>query len=126
VNRLAGEGLLEFSSNPAHKRSELVTMTVAGKTSFAKTEHQEAEFMAGLVSRLPAADVTAASAVLRRIRELLSEEPRGVDSAKRGGQQAEIRSEKAEESQPKTTEVSRTAKVAVPEADESELPYNLL
>jgi len=103
-------------------------MTVAGRSVFAKAERQETEFVAGLASRLPEADVAAARAVVRRIRELLAEgekhsklqipNPRKIPSSKSqyGTSDEDHRSTAREETEEKP----------VPEADESELPYNLL
>jgi DNA-binding MarR family transcriptional regulator len=145
VNRLADDGLVEFVRNPAHKRSELVRLTELGKTTFEKEHGQEAAFVAGVASQLPEADVEAVSLVLQKIRDMMGEgggqraegsgqssedrgkrvkgQSQGTDS---GTQRAESKNQRSEVRRPKTKEESAAEKLPEPEADDSELPYNLL
>jgi DNA-binding MarR family transcriptional regulator len=145
VNRLADEGLVEFVKNPAHKRSEFVRLTGLGKKTFEKEHGQEAAFVAGVASQLPEADVEAVSLVLQKIRSMMGEgggqraegsglrsevrgqrakdQSQGTDSVTQG---AESRNQKSEVRRPKAKEESAAEKLPEPEADDSELPYNLL
>jgi hypothetical protein len=94
---------------------------------------------------LPEADVEAVSLVLQKIRDLMGEgggqraEESGLRSEVRGQrakdqsqgtdsvtQGAESRNQKSEVRRPKAKEESAAEKLPEPEADDSELPYNLL
>ena len=72
VNELAADGLVEFTDNPAHRRSKLVRLTGAG-------ENRLEEMMLGLrhvteelARGMDAADLHTAVDVLRQLRETLA------------------------------------------------------
>src|SRR5438093_294379 len=50
VNRLAAEGWVEFMTNPAHKRSDLVRLTERGQNLVAAVAERTAGFLEGLSS----------------------------------------------------------------------------
>jgi DNA-binding MarR family transcriptional regulator len=130
VNRLEAEGCVELSLNPAHKRSELVQLTLLGRDLFAQAAEHEAAFLTELASRVPEAEVVSAAALLRRLREMLAGGERLREGEKPGErrERSEVRGQKSE-----VRRAARTQKVTAravipdePESDEGELPYNLL
>src|SRR6266702_174946 len=57
VNRLEAQECVEFSRNPAHKRSGLVSLTEFGRALFATAVEQEKTFLADMASSFPKAEV---------------------------------------------------------------------
>jgi DNA-binding MarR family transcriptional regulator len=72
VNRLASEGCVELTSNPAHKRSALVRCTDRGKALLSVVNDRETKFLEGLIPHLPEAGLVSATALLRQIRHWLA------------------------------------------------------
>ena len=79
VNRLASEGRVELTNNPAHKRSALVRCTSRGKAWLSLGNEREAKLLETLLRDIPEAGMVSATALLRRIRHWLagSERPSG-------------------------------------------------
>jgi DNA-binding MarR family transcriptional regulator len=73
VNRLAGLGWVELTSNPAHKRSALVRLTLRGEGLRAEASEEELANLESRLGRISASGVTRAGAVLRQIRCALAE-----------------------------------------------------
>ena len=71
VNRMEGEGQLEFVDNPAHQRSSLVRISPKGKELLAVINHQEERHWAKLEIELPEKEVRHAFEVLGKLRELI-------------------------------------------------------
>jgi DNA-binding MarR family transcriptional regulator len=72
VNPLAEQGYVEFVDNPAHKRSRLVRLTVAGGRYVAEMKRREAELLSQLETGVAARDTRAAAAVVRAVREAMT------------------------------------------------------
>ena len=74
VNRLAGEGLIEFTDNPAHKRSVLVTLTNKAGEMLGQAGKRQQEFLDRLAKDVPEQDLISAAELLRKIREAILEQ----------------------------------------------------
>lgn len=72
VDRLAACGRIELSSNPAHKRSVLVSLTQAGKELLDAGVSNQLELLTQLGSSLSESEIGATVTVLRRLSNLLS------------------------------------------------------
>ena len=75
VDRLAAQGRVEFSTNPAHKRSALVALTQAGKRFLEAGALNQKQLLAQMGSSLSPAEIDSTVGVLRRIQKLLSDQP---------------------------------------------------
>ena len=69
VNALLDAGYVDYADNPAHKRSKLVTPTTAGLTAFRALRARENAAFERLPLALEAADLEAATRVLRTLIE---------------------------------------------------------
>lgn len=130
VNHLAAVGHVSLTSNPAHKRSGLVTLTESGRALLTAVQGREDQFLADLAARVPAADVSSAALVLRQIRQSL---PRADKPASNGkprpaaGRQRQAEHGKAVVFPNQAPMVEGPpAPRAEPELAENELPVNLL
>lgn len=74
VNGLAGEGLVEFFDNPAHRRSSLVRLTEKGIDLVAAMNRREQKLFSSAKITIEEKRLRAAAAVLRAIRELFESE----------------------------------------------------
>lgn len=75
VNRLQREGLLAFVSNPAHRRSALVSLTQDGQDVMASAVRAEQNFADGLSLQVSQSEVRTVVELLRRLRESIAERP---------------------------------------------------
>jgi DNA-binding MarR family transcriptional regulator len=71
VNRLQAEGSVEFSPNPAHKRSDLVALSSRGSILAAAVGQRESDLLENLASRISGADLLAATELLSELRQVL-------------------------------------------------------
>lgn len=71
VNRLKEEGLVEFLSNPDHKRSALVRLTNRGETALAQATSGETKVTNDLLPAFSATELASAAEVLNKLRTLL-------------------------------------------------------
>jgi DNA-binding MarR family transcriptional regulator len=134
VNRLGAESCVELVGNPAHKRSGLVQLTGVGRSLFTKAAEREATFLAELKARVPEAEVASAVSLLRRLRQMLSQEERPAGTAGEEQVPREIPREgrrrvPRRKSFPPTARQKAVRAVVVPsepEIEEGDLPYNLL
>ena len=133
VNRLEAQGCVEFSRNPAHKRSGLVSLTELGRALFATAAEQEKTFLADMASSFPEAEVLSAASLLRRLREVLAKGGGPADAT--GAEQVPQRHyggglpRKARRKPFKSARRNKAAVAVTPtesEPGEGELPYNLL
>jgi DNA-binding MarR family transcriptional regulator len=83
VNRLKRAGLVDFESNPAHKRSVLVRLTEKGRTLLTGLEEAESNLKESLVTELSPDELAVAIKCLRRMRQLLSGGPEPPSARKR-------------------------------------------
>jgi DNA-binding MarR family transcriptional regulator len=74
VDRLASQGRIQLSPNPAHKRSALVQLTHEGKVSLHTGDRDQKQLLAEIGVSLSQPEINATVAVLRRIHGLLSGE----------------------------------------------------
>lgn len=70
ANRLVEEGLVEFTRNPSHKRSNLVRLTAKGKGALDAMLDREQSLMKQLAAGLSKKELRNAAATLRAVREL--------------------------------------------------------
>lgn len=70
VDVLAGERIVEYVDNPAHRRSRLIEMTREGKQTYDKISAKQVIWVNGLASGLPSndKDIRKALSVLRSLR----------------------------------------------------------
>jgi DNA-binding MarR family transcriptional regulator len=74
VNRLAKEGLVAFSENPAHRRSLLVQLCAAAITVSGESRTRRGEVQKNLVPGYSEEELRAACVLLQRIRVSLSQQ----------------------------------------------------
>lgn len=74
-NELNAQGLLEFKTNPRHKRSKLAELTDTGRTALYTSREQENKIIEELLPGLDAAAIGQAAALLRRLRERMEGHP---------------------------------------------------
>jgi DNA-binding MarR family transcriptional regulator len=72
VNELVQEGLLEFETNPHHKRAQLVTMTALGKQAYDQSIEAWNPAANELVTDLSSHDLETAIRVLSALRDRLT------------------------------------------------------
>ena len=72
VNELAKEGCVEFSENPAHKRSRLVQLTSKGRDLFHSMVRREVKLISRLKLDIPEKELKTAASVLRAVREMFT------------------------------------------------------
>jgi len=75
VQRLANdmdrEGLLRFAVNPHHQRAKLVVMTSRGQAAYGAAMKRQAPWAQALTQGFTAAQIAAATVVLKRLRQRL-------------------------------------------------------
>lgn len=72
VNRLRREGLVTLDTNPAHRRSAMVTLTQQGKSMQTSTANAQDALAHIVSSRCSQSEVRSAAALLRRLRESIA------------------------------------------------------
>ena len=75
ADELAEEGLVEFIENPTHKRAKLVRLTPQGEKFVRQLNESAVPWTNEIAQRLQERDVAAAVQVLRKFRELLTDDP---------------------------------------------------
>ena len=115
VNRLAKAGMVELSSNPAHKRSSLLHLTAAAVTLCQDAKDKDTEMLKRLPAGLTVNEMNASTALLRSIRLSLqhASKSKGVE---RWTQSA----------QPGSHGPQEPLSVGVPEPVEEEIPVSML
>lgn len=78
VNDLADDKLVEFATNPHHRRAQLVVLTDAGRKSFDAAMRLQAPWVNHLADGLSVADIETTHRVIASIRRKL-EEPEEPD-----------------------------------------------
>ena len=73
VNELNKEGIVEFRSNPQHKRAHLVVLTEKGKKLFDASIARQIPWVNELSSGLSSQDIATAQQVITRLRTRLEE-----------------------------------------------------
>jgi DNA-binding MarR family transcriptional regulator len=73
VDRLEAEGLVELTTNPAHKRSCLVLLTPKGRGSLVESSKEQRQILSQIGSQLSETEINAAVSVLRKIHGLLTD-----------------------------------------------------
>jgi DNA-binding MarR family transcriptional regulator len=86
INRLQQEGLVEFFTNPDHKRSALVRLTPGGHAIIAEAGKEAAELTTKILPSFSQSELSSATDVLSRLRSLLqpSQEPLRTGTEKVG------------------------------------------
>jgi DNA-binding MarR family transcriptional regulator len=74
INRLQQDGLVEFVTNPDHKRSALVRLTTRGQAIIAEAGKEAAELTTKLLPAFSQSELSSAADVLSRLRSLLQPE----------------------------------------------------
>nr|WP_298682173.1 MarR family transcriptional regulator [uncultured Dongia sp.] len=71
VREMVVDGLLQLGLNPHHRRAQLVLLTVRGKSAYAAAMKRQGPWADRLAAGLTTKQLTAASAVLRALRQRL-------------------------------------------------------
>jgi hypothetical protein len=71
INRLQQDGLVEFFTNPDHKRSALVRLTPRGQAIIAEAGREAAELTTRLLPSFSQSELSSATEILSRLRSLL-------------------------------------------------------
>jgi hypothetical protein len=118
INRLARAGAVEWLSNPAHRRSDLVQLTEKGRTDLTTFIAGETKVLEQLPHQISENDARSCLGLLRQVREILANE----GQTRRTAEPARLTKPKSErvrsEPEPEIAEQ--------PATDETELPVNLL
>jgi DNA-binding MarR family transcriptional regulator len=119
VNRLHRFGLVEFTPNPAHRKSGLVRITEQGKAILERGAEQEAKLLDELGRQLAEFDLQPVVRLLGRLQEVLGtrQEPIGQTPGTNGRQR---------NSKPLPAQVPVATNQDVPTEEDYSLPYNLL
>lgn len=72
---LEGLNMVRFAANPHHQTAKLVMLTERGSALFAEATERQVPWAAALAEGLDAADITAATRMMRRLRERLENLP---------------------------------------------------
>ena len=72
ANALKAQGFVEFIENPKHKRSHLVRITKKGRARYEAMTKQFLGAAGAYAARFTAAEVMAATDVMRRAREMIA------------------------------------------------------
>jgi len=121
ANRLAREGLIEFSGNPAHKRSSLVVLTAKGTQLLSQASQAQQNFLERLAAEIPEHELTASATLLRKIRQAILEN-RGSVTDRSSDESAPERGVRKPARKPKVQRDLAPTENPL----ESELPFNLL
>jgi DNA-binding MarR family transcriptional regulator len=81
VNEMERAGLVRFGPNPHHQRARLVLLTPRGKAAFDAAMKRQGPWASGLAAGLSPAQIEAATATLRRIRQRLENQEQGGSDA---------------------------------------------
>jgi DNA-binding MarR family transcriptional regulator len=71
ANALAGEGMILLQDNPRDRRARLMTLTPRGRTALRQVERRQATWANQVASRMTAAELRAATEMLRDLGDLL-------------------------------------------------------
>jgi DNA-binding MarR family transcriptional regulator len=66
-------GLVAYEDNPAHRRASLVRLTPEGRSALRRIQASQREWAAAVGEQVGAADLDAASRILRRVQDALQE-----------------------------------------------------
>ena len=73
VDALLDAGLLERLTNPAHRRSALITLSTAGAGLIAEMHRREEQFLDARLDGIESVDVTASTRLLAAVRDRLDQ-----------------------------------------------------
>jgi DNA-binding MarR family transcriptional regulator len=116
INRLQEEGLVEFVTNPDHKRSALVRLTPRGQAAISEAGKEAAELTTRILPSFSQSELSSATDVLSRLRSLL----RPTQEPLRPG------TERVSSSPAPSTPVNREPVSESPSTEEGDLPVSLL
>ena len=72
ANEMVAQGLVEFTDNPAHKRSRLLQITPEGQRVYADLSARMAELAEGLAADMDVGDLRTTVATLQALRDKLT------------------------------------------------------
>jgi DNA-binding MarR family transcriptional regulator len=115
ANRFAAEGLVEFLTNPAHKKSDLARITVAGRRTLEASAIRQKNAREVVAISLPESQIITATEILNQVRH---------DLAPANGT---AHPDPARKRKPRLAEPPSESENTFPGNNEEEsLPYNLL
>lgn len=77
ANDMERDGLLRFTANPNHQRAKHVVMTPRGAAAYAAAMKRQAPWAQTLTLGLSAQQITAATAILKQLRQRLERDDSG-------------------------------------------------
>jgi len=131
INRLQEEGLVEFVTNPDHKRSALVRLTPRGQSIIAEAGKEAAELNTKILPSFSQLELSSTTEVLNKLRKLLD----GREKLERTEKETPSdtgRSQNDHHLQPEPSraetkeELPVSSSAAFSSFDEGELPVSLL
>jgi len=126
INRLQQEGLVEFVTNPDHKRSALVRLTNHGQAAIAEAGKELAELNTRILPSFSQSELSSATEVLSRLRALLHP---GDDSRRRGTEMVGGASFSEKQLAHENSQAANQQPISgfgSPSSDEGDLPISLL
>jgi DNA-binding MarR family transcriptional regulator len=125
INRLKEEGLVEFVTNPEHKRSVLVRLTIHGQTAIAQATEEEAKLSTELLPSFSQIELSSATEVLNKLRKLLDGKDKPESHSPRSQKVAASHPSNAT-SQASADIQSVSASASADSSHEGEFPVSLL
>lgn len=132
INRLAGQGFVELRSNPAHRRSGLVSLTGRGRAALSQGGEARATVLQAVASHISEPELAGTARVLTQLRQLLSAEETSGATGSRESKTSQPRSGRrrrrpAEKQSAAVPEPPRAEPAGEKTAtDEEEFPVSLL
>ena len=74
ANSLAESGLVELTENPRDRRAQLVRLTEAGRSDYAKADRVRRKWLGEVAAHFEKSDVARAKDLLARLRTLLADD----------------------------------------------------
>lgn len=132
INRLRSQGCVDLTSNPAHRRSALVTLTSRGRTLLTQGGAVYGQMLETLTSHISASELAGAMRLLNGIRRLLSSKQPPVVEASGEGKRLRRRAARIErrgipkQSLPALGTLASNPKPETEPEGEEEFPVSLL
>jgi len=129
INRLKEEGLVEFVTNPEHKRSALVRLTALGHAALVEATAEDAKLSNELLPAFSPIELSSATEVLNRLRTLLDGKEKTQSPGKETGTVPEHSSTNRQHSAsvPASAREDKVSDLTESESlDDGELPVSLL
>jgi DNA-binding MarR family transcriptional regulator len=128
INRLQQEGLVEFFTNPDHKRSALVRLTNRGQATIAEAGKELSELNKKILPSFSPSELSYATEVLNKLRKLFEgrAKPEHPEKETRSGAQSEKHVERKPSKTETTNEKHVSELASSNSSDDGQFPVSLL